>query len=70
MMQTTNACPECDDANITPLSRSDAEWCCEECGEYFDEPCVREAHSKSSIAKNTVARDLLEASPADLGGAQ
>ena len=70
MTQTTNACPECDDVNITPLSQSDAEWCCEACGEYFDEPQVREVYDTPSIPKNTLGAELDEASPADLGGTQ
>ncbi|WP_097007999.1 hypothetical protein [Natronoarchaeum philippinense] len=38
-------CPACDSSAITSRSRSDHDFYCNDCGNMFDDPVVRESNS-------------------------
>lgn len=73
MKSTVRACPECDDASISKLSKrrsydDDGEpimlppYRCSACGTRFDEPVTRQPYTASALANQ-----LMQMDPDDIG---
>lgn len=65
--EETQACPHCDSARISSSEeREDArKWFCGDCRSYFAEP--RQRISKTGFRRGSMAEQLLEANPDDVG---
>lgn len=77
MSDEIGACPECDAADVytrRPTAQGstatdDRTYRCQECGATFDDPHYRERKSSSkAIGEDTLARQLLDADPEEVGG--
>lgn len=61
MTRTVKACPECDTTQINRRSRDvwEHSYLCQQCGEEFDDPTVREPNIGASVVATTgLAREL------------